>query len=138
MLLNMGPPFNCRLPCQPKIGGPAPPPYHARNFVLVNDPKKLLQILKVIKPRRNHTFEIIQNCKPCKICMDFDNAAGFPRDLFIDRADFTNRIQATLAKIMQTDFGIQMNPADHQAQVFSPPGDPQGHARWQAAVHSAP
>jgi hypothetical protein len=57
-------------------GGPAP--LHVRRYVPVAKPQLLLDILPRIPPRQNFTFEIIQKRKPCKICMDFDNAAGLP------------------------------------------------------------
>ena len=84
-----------------------PAPFHVRHFVAVDDPCRLVQVLKSIPARRNHTFEIIQKGKPCKVCMDFDNAAGFPREQgFSDRSDFTHRVQAALGEILLTDFGV--------------------------------
>ena len=79
-------------------GGPAP--FHFRRYVPVAKPQLLLDILPRIPPRQNHTFEIIQKRKPCKICMDFDNAAGLPTG-FRDRGDFTARVQEALGAIMQ-------------------------------------
>jgi hypothetical protein len=78
----------------------------------VDNPHELLDILPRIPPRQNHTFEIIQKRKPCKICMDFDSAAGLPTG-FKDRGDFTARVEAALGSVMQADFGITMDPADY-------------------------